>query len=316
MSVGRRLQRLARAAIHVLGAMSIVLLAGAFVQALVEADQRNRFQPPGQMVELGDGRAIHLRIWGSQNQDPTLVLIASAGMFSSEWAWLGQDLGQDYRVVAVDRPGMGWSRGGSGPRHALAAAEAISTALQTAGIGPPYVVIGHSWGGVAARVFADLRRDDVIGLVLLDTTNAGRGDGDGYAILYRYSAWLGHTGLYQVAPLPPSELAGLPTGEAERAVAVSRWTSHLDATADELEAWDLSIEQVERAGSFGDLPLLVVRAYGPPEHIADQRDLLRLSSNSTYIELDNLGHTTMLTDQAQSGILISHLRPWLEGLTR
>lgn len=315
MTLRQRLKRLAWAAIHVFGVLGVLLLAGVVVQVVVEADQRNRFAPPGQLVDIGNGQAIHLRIWGAESQGPTLILVASAGMFSSEWAWLGQDLGDDYRVVAADRPGMGWSRGGSGPRHALSAAEALSAALEKARIDPPYLVVGHSWGGVAARVFADLRRDDVIGLVLLDTTNAGPGDGDGYAILYRYSAWIAHTGLYQVAPLPPSELAGLPAGEAERAVAVSRWTSHLDATADELEAWDLSIEQVERAGSAGDLPLLVVRAHGSAEHIADQRDLLSLSANSTFIELDNVGHTTMLTDQAQSAILISHLRPWLEGLT-
>ena len=311
----RRLRRLGRAALHVFGLLGLILLAGVVLQVIVEAEQRQRFPPPGQLVDIGNGQMIHLRIWGAEHRGPTLILEASAGMFSSEWAWLGRDLGRDYRVVAPDRPGMGWSRGGSGPRDALSAGQALSAALEQAGIGPPYVVFGHSWGGVAARVFADLRRDELLGLVLLDTTNAGPGDGDGYAALYRYSAWIAHTGLHQVAPLPPSDLAGLPAEDAERAVAVSRWTSHLDATADELAAWDRSIEQVERAGSFGDLPLLVVRAYGPPHHIADQRDLLRLSSNITYVELDNLGHTTMLTEQGQSTILISHLRSWLEGLT-
>ena len=312
MTLTRRLQRLARAAVHVLGALSLVLLAGMLAQAFLEADQRQRFPPPGQMIELDDGRVVHLRIWGAANAGPTFIFESSASMFSSQWAWLARDLGTDYRIVAADRPGMGWSRGGSGSRDALSAAQALSSALAIANIGPPYVVFGHSWGGVAARVFADMHRDDVIGLVLLDTTNAGPGDGDGYAVLYRYSAWVGHTGWYQIFGLPRSELSGLPPEEAERAVAVSRWTSHLDATADELDAWDRSIEQVERAGSFGDLPLLVVRAYGPREHIEDQRDLLRLSTNSTFIELDSVGHTAMLTDEAQSRILLAELRPWLE----
>lgn len=312
MTFRRRLQRLARAAIHVLGAISIVLLAGMLLQAIVESQQRQRFPPPGEMIDIGDGRVIHLRTWGADNDGPTLIFESSASMFSSQWAWLARDLETDYRIVAADRPGMGWSRGGSGPRDALSAVDALSAALELAGIGPPYVIFGHSWGGVAARVFADMHRDDVIGLVLLDTTNAGPGDGDGYAVLYRYSAWVGHTGWYQILPLPPSELSGLPPDEAERAVAVSRWTSHLDATADELAAWDRSIEQVDRAGSFGDLPLLVVRAYGPREHIEDQRDLLRLSTNSTLIELDNVGHTAMLTDEAQSRIVLAEARPWLE----
>jgi pimeloyl-ACP methyl ester carboxylesterase len=213
--------------------------------------------------------------------------------------------------VSVDRPGLGWSAGG-GVRDALSAARALEEVLTQLGIQRPYVVVGHSFGGLAARVFADRNRDDVIGLALLDSTHPDGGGGAGFAALYRHAALLGHTGLLQLRPSGTTGLEGLPSQEVEAAVAVSRWTSHLDATAEELEAWDASTRQAREAGTFDELPLLIVRSPASQEHLALQRDMLGLSTQSEFVQLEGVSHIGMLTNRGESEILLAALRPWLD----
>jgi pimeloyl-ACP methyl ester carboxylesterase len=304
------LHRLLLAGRNVLLLVVLVILIGATLQATGERLERQRYPPPGRLVEVGDGMHIHLRTWGMDNDGPAIIFDASGSYFSSVFAWYGEMLGDRYRVVAYDRPGMGWSVGRQEPRDARTAAAALSAALERAGIGPPYVVAGHSYGGFSARVFAGLHRDDLAGLILLDSSHPDQGGGPYYGILYRLRAWAAHTGLHVLLPLP-NEMASLPPDEAPRAHAVSRWTSHLDATAEELEAFDVSAEQVRQAGSFDDTPLLVVSAAGSANHLALQRDLTRLSSRGELVHLDHVYHVSMLLRQEHATDVVAEIRRFL-----
>jgi pimeloyl-ACP methyl ester carboxylesterase len=314
-----RPRRLARAAVRVAAALALLMLIGSVALGFVEQHQRDRFPPPGQLVDLGDGRQIHLRGWGADHADgPTIILDHAASLTSSSWAWIGAELGETYRVVAYDRPGMGWSRGGGGPRDAATSARALRAALESAGIPGPYVPVGHSFGGFSARMFAHLYRDQVVGLVLLDTTNEGAGNPDdtagqgrGFAVWYRFQAWQGHLGLFQLSG--GHGLGALPAADAEAANVVTRWRSHLDATADELEAWPTSARDLRRAGDLGGLPLLVVSAYGTEAQIEDQRDLTRLSSNARYVELP-VWHTSMLVEREHAELVAAEIREFLGDL--
>ncbi len=73
-------------------------------------------------------------------------------------------------TVAYDRAGIGRSAPGPKPRDARQVARELHTALQNAGIAPPYVLVGHSFGGPLNRVFAGLYPREVVGMVLLDPT--------------------------------------------------------------------------------------------------------------------------------------------------
>lgn len=307
------LRRLLLAGRNVAAVIVLLILSGALVQAVIEHRQREQFPAPGQLVEIGDGQAIHLRTWGIDNEGPAIILDAAATYTSSSYAWFGQMLGEDYRVVAYDRPGMGWSVGRREPRDAKSAAQALSVALERAAIGPPYVLVGHSFGGFSARVFADMHRGDVVALVLLDTTHPDGGGGPAYGILYRARALIAHTGLDLLLP-PPAEMGGLPDGESERAHAVSGWTSHRDASAEELEAFDVSAQQVREAGSLGDMPLLVIRARSSPEHLALQTDLARLSSRSEFAELDHVDHVSMLLNRDHAADVTAEILRFLQPL--
>jgi pimeloyl-ACP methyl ester carboxylesterase len=295
--------RLLRALLHVLAVILLIVLSGATFQACVEQSERTRFPPPGQLVDIGGGRFIHLRQWGETNPGTTVVLDISASMVSSVWAWVGQGLAErGYRVVAYDRPGMAWSHGPPQPRDARHAADGLRAALDATAIPAPYVVVAHSYGGFSARVFTGLNLDRVVGLVLLDTTHP-EGDGwPGYGMVYRIQAWIGHTGLFQVIRRP-NPFVSLPAEEIEAAYAVTRWTSHLDTTAEELEAWPASAAQVLEFDRFADLPLLVVAGAGPAARLELQKDLVNVSDNGRFMQVDS-DHVGMLLNEADAEELV------------
>ena len=295
--------RLLLALLHVLAVVVLIVLSGAAFQACVEQSERNRFPPPGQMVDVGAGQFIHLRQWGETNAGTTVVLDISASTVSSVWSWVGQGLAErGYRVVAYDRPGMAWSHGPPQPRDARHAADALEAALDARAIPAPYVVVAHSYGGFSARVFTGLNRDRVAGLVLLDTTHP---EGDGwpvYGMVYRIQAWIGHSGLLHLFRRP-NPFVGLPPQEVEAAYAVTHWTSHLDTTAEELEAWPASAAQVLEFGHFGDLPVLVVAGAGPVARLELQEDLVNVSDNSRFMRVD-ADHVGMLLDESHAQQLV------------
>jgi pimeloyl-ACP methyl ester carboxylesterase len=288
-----------------------VLLAGtgAAIQAVAEVGLRARAPAPGQLVDIGGGETIHLRIWGVANNKPTVLLFVSAGTPSSAWAWIAQSLAVSYRVVAFDRPGMAWSSGGNLPRDAQNAADALSRALVAADIQPPYFVIAHSYGGFSARVFTAEHRDDVRGLGLLESSHPD-GAGSGYGLMFRFEAWRTHLGLTAISP-PANEYATLPASESDAAYAVSLLASHRDATADELDTWTPSAEEAKSAGDFGDLPLLVVVTTSTDGHELDlQRDLTKLSTRSQFATVDGY-HMGMLLDPSEASAVSADLLPFL-----
>jgi pimeloyl-ACP methyl ester carboxylesterase len=231
----------------------------------------------------------------------------------SEWAWIGGGLADaGHLVVAYDRPGMAWSRGPWQLRDAGHAADALAKTLATAGIPPPYVVVGHSYGGFSARVFAATNKERVAGLVLLDTTHPDGGGELSYATAYRVQAWQAHAGLFELSP-PYDFFWELPEDERAAANAVSQWPSHLDTSAEELEAWHTSAAQVKAVPDLGDMPVLVIAAAGPEEHIQLQRDLTRLSTRSQFEQV-NANHMGMLVSPAQADLVIEAIERFLASI--
>lgn len=307
------LRRLLIAAARVFGVIGLILLSGMTLQACVERAERERFPPPGQLVDIGGGQLIHVRQWGEANPGPVLLLDGSAAMPSSIWGWVGPGLADlGHHVVAYDRPGMAWSSGPRQPRDARHAADAFSAALRAAAIPPPYVVVAHSYGAFSSRVFTGLRRDEVEALVLLDTTHPDAG-GPVVAIPYRLQALLGHSGLFQIVA-PPNGFSGLPAADAAAAGSVTKWTTHLDTTAEELEFWYDSANQVRQFPDFGDLPLLVVADWSSGLHLDLQRDLLELSTSSRFVQLE-AEHMGMLLREQEAQMLIPVIDEFIRSLS-
>ena len=123
---------------------------------------------PGRFAKLPDGRQLNLRCSGKGS--PTVVFESGFGAGSSAWVKVQPWLSGATRACAYDRAGYGFSDPGPLPRDADAIARDLDQGLTAAGIRGPFIIVGHSAGGMYARVFAARRPGEVVGLVLLDPT--------------------------------------------------------------------------------------------------------------------------------------------------
>jgi pimeloyl-ACP methyl ester carboxylesterase len=119
------------------------------------------------MVNI-DGRKLHLNCSGQGS--PTVVLEAGLGDGSLVWSLVQPKLATITRVCSYDRSGTAWSHD-AGPQHGLShAADNLDRLLTISGERPPYVLVGHSWGGWLITVYARRHRQNVSGIVLVDSS--------------------------------------------------------------------------------------------------------------------------------------------------
>ena len=143
----------------------LVVLLGALYQAVGTRRDRRRFPPLGRLVDLGSHK---LQLLESGTDSPTIVLEAGLMFTVLSWSNLQRELEQSYRVVSYDRAGLGWSDLGPMPRTAERIVDELHTLLQRAAIPPPYLLVGHSFGGLTMPLFAARFPEKTAGMVLVD----------------------------------------------------------------------------------------------------------------------------------------------------
>jgi pimeloyl-ACP methyl ester carboxylesterase len=126
-----------------------------------------RVDGPGRLVGIGGGRSLYLTCVGSGS--PTVVLEAGFGGDTFNWREVQPQLGRSTRACAYDRAGVGNSVAPPGVRDARDEINDLERLLSRARIDPPYVLVGHSYGGVLARVFVQAHAEQIAGVVLIDT---------------------------------------------------------------------------------------------------------------------------------------------------
>lgn len=102
---------------------------------------------------------------------PTVVLQSGLGDDNTVWEQVIPELTPDFTVIALNRPGYGDTAATDSPRDPCTIAAEQHAQLQTAGLRPPYILVGHSLGGLYQYVYAKLYPDEVAGIVLLDPTH-------------------------------------------------------------------------------------------------------------------------------------------------
>jgi pimeloyl-ACP methyl ester carboxylesterase len=133
------------------------LAAGAY--------DRRRYPPPGRLVDIGPCR-LHLNRQGTGQ--PVVILEAGIAGSSLGWAAVQNRLAAFTTVCSYDRAGLGWSDACRLPRSAHQLAEELHSLLDRAGLTGPFILVGHSFGGLLIRVYSRCYPEQVAGLVLLD----------------------------------------------------------------------------------------------------------------------------------------------------
>ena len=150
----------------VLAVLLVASIGGGYETVRESLDAR-AYPMPGQLVDVG-GHRLHLHCTGSGS--PTVVLEPGGGASSSDFAWIAPAVARDTTVCVYDRAGRGWSDATDGPQDGTHIAADLHTLLERAHIPGPYVLAGHSFGGLYVQSFAAQFPDQVAGMVLLDST--------------------------------------------------------------------------------------------------------------------------------------------------
>jgi pimeloyl-ACP methyl ester carboxylesterase len=126
---------------------------------------RQASRPSGRLVDIGTHR-LHLHCGGEGS--PTVVFDAALGASSLSWSLVHPQVVGVTRACTYDRAGFGWSEAGPLPRTAGRIADELHLLLHRGAVPGPYVLVGHSYGGLVMRLFASRHSADVAGLVLIE----------------------------------------------------------------------------------------------------------------------------------------------------
>lgn len=273
---------------------------------------------PGRLVEVA-GVPMHGLVQGRGG--PAVVLESGLGGSALEWEQVAQGLAAQTTVVRRDRPGLGWSQHAKRDRSALSAAAELNTLLGALGVPPPYVLVGHSLGGLHVRAYAALHPEQVAGVVLVDATHehfflrepaarraiaVQRKVGAVLAVLGRVANGVPHALMRRLAL---STTAPHARAEVERVLATARaldraqrW--YFQSFSDETAAVTTSCRQIDELRNgphFPPVPLRVITQGRPARNRREQAlidrirthyhaDLAGLSLNSRHLIAERSGH--------------------------
>ena len=288
----------------VLAVLGIASVGGGY-QTVRESLEAKAYPPPGQLIDVG-GHRLHLYCTGSGS--PTVVLEPGHGGSSSDFGWITPAVARETRVCVYDRAGRGWSDAADGPQDGAHIAADLHTLLERAHVPGPYVLAGHSFGGLYILSFAAQFPDQVAGMVLLDSTAPNPGpaqptDTESYSFLRRVVVLLpavAHLGAGRL--LNPFSYGTLPPRSRDEARANSATARHLASWIEEVLAASASAHQASLLTDLDGKPLIVLTADtgNDAKWQSAQEHMATLSTNSLHRVAHDTTHQSLLDDEADS----------------
>jgi pimeloyl-ACP methyl ester carboxylesterase len=210
--------------------------------------------------------------------EPAIIMINGGSGPIEGWYKVIHEIAEHSTVVAYNRLGVGGSAKPSSPQHGDSIVTALRQLLEAIGIRPPYILVGHSLGGLYANLFARKYPQEIKGVVLLDSSHP-----QDLIINQSQNAFV--RGINRVLglfdPLFPHR----------------QWN--------ETNFVEQTVKQIDTAGLFPDVPLVVVSGAKKPPMMPEfameirrqnQLDFLRLSSQSRHILASQSGHFPQFTE--------------------
>lgn len=290
--------------------LALIVLAlgvmGAIFQIMATEIDRRNFPPPGQLVDVG-GYRMHIYCTGEGN--PTVILDAGQPLGVSSWAWIQPELAKTTRVCAYDRAGLGWSDPvpANTPRDGEQMARELHALLHNAGVPGPYVLVGHSFGGLVTRLFAGAYPNDVLGLVWVEALHPDNFPRKGLAestlqglppestTFIPPMAGLGVMRLVTFLPTDPN-LPAQQQAEYRALFATSKFWDAIVATERNFSAIN---DQARGVSSLGNIRLMIIVG-GESEStgvgLEMQNELRALSTRSVQGIINGATHLSLLHD--------------------
>ena len=289
-------------------AIGLAGIGGSYATIQEQVD-RSTTAMPGHLVDVG-GRRLYLECTGSGS--PTVVLVSGLAEASVYWrGWIAPVVAQNSTVCAYDRAGQGWSDPPPSPQDGVAVATDLHNLLAKAQLPGPYVVVGHSTGGVYVRIFAARYPDQVAGMVLLDSQpnealTGGLPDFPSqYGILHRATALfpsLARLGIFQLVNRFAADPLPVPTRDQERAVVSAANLNRIQR--DEFAELPMTLQEAAALTTLGDRPLIVVTAVkgASAGWLPLQDRMAGLSTNSAHRSLPETDHPGVIHDKAGAAV--------------
>ncbi len=299
-----------RILVGVVGFIVVVIFAGCAYQTISEWNDARAYPPPGQLLDVG-GYKLHLYCIGEGA--PTVILDAAFPAHVSNWIWVQPQIAKTTRACAYDRAGHGWSDLGPEPRDAKQHARELKALLEKANEKGPFVLVGHSLGGLYVREFADMFPDDVAGMVLLEGThpdswqrqNLPEGVGADASQL-NMAPMLARVGFFRAGlfPVPPADPA-LPAQQRAEEQAYFNSVKYFENLRAVNNSFSAALQQVRETNGIGNKPLAIVVGTASEnfQGVASelQNDLLKLSTNSVFVPVDGATHSGLVDDERYAG---------------
>lgn len=244
--------------------MVVLLSAGAVYQWRAAAADRADFPAPGKLYEI-DGLSMHLDCRGEGA--PTVVLEAGLTSGSASWVLVHDKLSEITRVCTYDRPGMDWSEQSAEPLDSPTVARRLHALLAAGGVEGPQIILGMSAGGVFVREYFARYPQQIVGMVLVDSSHEQQGNrlpavGDDalFGNLLALCSWLQPVGVVRAFDLLDGVQGEFDLPEDARALfRANAYQSHnCAAMAAELEGFAREIRDVDPPAPLGALPLIVL----------------------------------------------------------
>ena len=293
----------------VLGLIVLIIvlgLLGMTYQAAATKSEQNRYPPPGQRVDIG-GYKLHMYCLGAGS--PTVILDSANMGTVSNWAWIQPEIGKATRVCAYDRADSGWSDLSPQPNDTRQNAEALHILLNNADISGPYILVGHSFGGLYVRMFAEMYPDEIAGMVFIEGTlpdglktlgkpdvmpnapDAGMIDG---------TPFISRLGVLRLMSFPATDpdLPEPQQSELQAFLSSPKWAELIKRQYHLFPTLLAQVRPLYETASLGDIPVAVVLGSEGDGGIPEWRDLFAqqaaLSTNHTIVIIEGATHASLV----------------------
>lgn len=324
---------------YILGAISLIILFGVVLQFINTKLDAYKYSPLGKLVDIG-GYKLHIHKTGIDS-GPTIVLDMGMGGNLLYWSMVQDEISKFARVVSYDRAGLGWSEKRLKENTSKHIVEELHTLLHNSNIPGPYILVGHSFSGINARIFANEYPREVSGVILVDSSHEDQiaklpKQKDFFSILLNYNQ--GHPVLLGLTGVGIARIYNnmtydytLPNDIRNMLLATNSTTQFMQSCIDEWSMFSSTLEYVRKTGqNLGNKPLIVITAGMKPHDKgcasrgfddiscqqaydtwqALQKDLVTKSTRSKQIIAENSGHNIPVD---APDVIVEAVRTMLKG---